>query len=333
MHFRHPGFVATLCALIFAFGLNALGVFEIHISGNPDEKDGFMGGVFTGIFASVMATPCSAPFLGTAAGLALAGDTPAWQTISLFLMIGFGLAFPFLLLGFVPAMAKIIPRPGPWMETFKQVMGLTLLGAAVWLYTVLLSQVSVDAAGSFLVFIFVLGMGLWAIGRFAGLQHSIRRRWVVRLGALGMIAACGVFYVHLDKKQAVASAVTSNDILVDGKINWASFDPGRIADEGKKGRLVFLDYTADWCANCKANEKLFLETDTVRNALVEQNVFAMKVDMTNENKTMDEWLAKVGRSAIPVYAIVFPDGSFDVLPVAITADMVAERLKAASAKL
>ena len=333
MHFRQPIFVASLCALIFAFSLNALGVFEITLSSSHSEKDGFWGSVMTGVFAAVMSTPCSAPFLGGAASYALAKDTPGYQTLALFLAIGFGLALPFLLLGFFPAVAKIIPKPGAWMETFKQIMGFTLMGAAVWLFTVLMNQVSADSAENILYFLLLMGVALWGLGHFSGLHHSTQRRWIVRIVTVGTIAAAAFGLVRLEAALPKSAKVVSSDIIKDGKINWVSFDPARIAKEQKDKRLVFLDYTADWCANCKTNEKLFLETDTVREALQGLNVLPMKVDMTNEDPVMDEWLAKVGRSAIPAYAIVYPNGEFDVLPVAITANLVADRLKAATKKL
>lgn len=335
MHFRNPAFVAIMVGLTFVLGLNALGVFEFFISAQgPEKSDGLLGGFLTGIFAAVMSTPCSAPFLGTAAGFALAGDTPWWQTMLLFATIGLGLAFPYTLIGFVPRLGKMLPRPGAWMETFKQVMGFSLLGTAVWLYSVLMAQVSVDSATRFLVFLFVLALGAWAVGRFAGLQHKAARRWGVRGGAVLTAVLCGVFYVTLDGKVAgPAVQVDPSTIVKDGHINWTPFDEPTIATQSASGRLVFLDYTADWCTNCKVNEKLFLETDTVRSALVKENVLPMKVDMSNENEAMDKWLAKIGRSAIPAYAIVFPDGSLDVLPVAITAELVADRLKAAGKKV
>ncbi len=335
MHFRNPAFVATMVALTFVLGLNALGVFEFFIAAQgPQKTDGLLGGFLTGIFAAVMSTPCSAPFLGTAAGFALAQDTPAWQTMLLFAVIGLGLAFPYTLIGFVPRLGKMLPRPGAWMETFKQIMGFSLLGTAVWLYSVLLNQVTADSATRFLVFLFVIALAAWAIGKFAALRHTPLRRWSVRGGAVLMAALCGVFYVTLDGKAVAAEVqVDPGTIVKDGRINWAPFDEPTLLSVSEKGRLVFLDYTADWCANCKTNEKLFLETDTVRSALVDHNVLPMKVDMTNENAVMDKWLKKVGRSAIPAYAIVFPDGEIDVLPVAITAQLVADRLAAAGDKL
>lgn len=339
MQFREPRFVAMMTAAMFAFGLNALGVFEFTVSvGGTHKREGYAASVFNGLFAALMSTPCSAPFLGSAAAYALGAEAAWWQTFAMFLSIGFGLASPFLLISFVPGVGKVLPKPGPWMETFKSLMGFSLLGAAVWMFRTLQSQLHTSASGDFLIFLLILSIALWATHQFGGVLYGNVRRWTVRALALLLTVGGGWLFLHFEAPEPVALAETrvaaapgdGSDAVKDGKIAWAAFDPSRVKTETTSGRPVFMDFTANWCANCKTNEKLFLETAAVRDALVRTRILPMKVDMTNENEVMDEWLAKLGRSGIPAYVIWLPDGSYDLLPEAITTEMVVERLNNAA---
>ena len=330
MHFRHPGFVAALVATIFAFGLNALGIFEIAFSlaGDGRHRGGLSGSFANGIFAAVMSTPCTAPFLVTAAGFALAAGTHDWQTLAIFAVIGLGLAFPYVIVGYFPAVARVLPRPGPWMVTFKQVMGFTLLGTAVWLFGALQRQVTPASANAFLMFLVALGIGLWAIGRFATPDKSSRRRAAVRALVLGGLVA--TWLLHVDLRTSAArphrAASSHEEVIVAGKIHWTPFDPQRIKAAHARLRPVFVDYTADWCVACQTNERLFLDTEAVRGALAESNILPMKADMTNPDQVMDTWLAALNRTGIPAYAIYLPNGEIDLLPIAITADIVSQAL-------
>jgi thiol:disulfide interchange protein DsbD len=323
MQFQHAPFVATMVAVVFAFGLNALGVFEfsVSISGRPGGQ-GYGNSFANGILASVMSTPCSAPFLGSAAAFALGAGVPWWQTLALFLAIGVGLAAPFLAVSFVPGAGRMLPKPGPWMETFKALMGFTLLAAAVWLFGTLQAQISRDAATWFLAFLLVLAVALWGIHRFGGVIHATPRRIAVRVAAIAVVALAGVAMLRFDKPAAEAAPAAAGD----DHIAWTGFDAGVVKRELAKKRPVFMDYTADWCANCKTNEKLFLETDAVRAALKRSGILPMKADMTNENEEIDKWLEELGRSGIPAYVIYLPDGTRDLLPEAITTEMVVAAL-------
>ena len=338
MQFQNPAFVAAMTALIFAFGLNALGVFEwtVSIDGRQGHQ-GYFGSFASGIVSAIMSTPCSAPFLGTAATFALGADTAWWQTTGMFLAIGVGLASPFLLISFVPTIGKLLPRPGPWMETFKQLMGFTLLGATVWLLRTLQVQVTAASANDFLIFLLVLAIALWAVHQFGGILYGTARRYGVRAAALAITVGAGFALIHFDKAARSGAAVEATackptDVVCNDKIVWAPWDTKRVAAENKLGRPVFIDYTAEWCANCKANERLFLESDGVRTALVKTGVLPMKADFTNEDDEIQSWLDKLGRKAVPAYVIYLPDGTFDLMPEAITTPMVVEHLHAAAAK-
>lgn len=339
MQFQHPTFVATMTAIVFAFALNAVGVFEITLStsGEGGDDDKFMGSVVNGLFAALMSTPCSAPFLGTAVAFALNADVPAWKTILVFATIGLGLALPYLAITLIPAVSRILPKPGRWMETVKQVMGFALFGTAIWLFRTLQLQVTPASANSFLIFLLVLAVALWFGNRYGGVAAEPARRWLVRATQLGGVVLAGYLCLSFVKPAAAIAAdppptTTADDppVVVDNHIAWTGYDGKRLTSEVKRGRPVFLDFTAEWCASCKANEHAFLETDTVRGALSKTSILPMRADMTNENDELDNLLQTLGRSGIPVYVILMPDGTRDLLPITITAEMVATHLEDAS---
>jgi thiol:disulfide interchange protein DsbD len=335
MQFSDPGFVAVMVTVVFVFGLNALGVFDFEVSVQSEQRGGYLGSFVNGIVASIMATPCSAPFLGSAAGFAM--GAPAWQMVVIFMVIGAGLAFPFVLFSFVPAAGKLLPKPGAWMETFKQLMGFTLMGAAVWLFGVLVTQTSVDSSKLFLWFLFVVALAVWGIGRFGGPIHSDARRYGVRVIAVGASVFAAFSLIDLqppDRAVAVgATGYDAADALIDGEIHWRPFDSQVVVETLAAGRPVFMDYTADWCMNCKANERLFIEVDRIREVFAQTNILPMKADLTIENDEIRAWLQPFPYSGIPVYVVYLPGGetiSYDLLPQAITTEMLAERLLAAS---
>ena len=339
MQFSNPGFVAAMVTVVFVFGLNALGVFDFEVSVQTNQRAGYFGSFVNGLVASIMSTPCSAPFLGSAAGFAM--SAPAAQLFLIFVVIGLGLAFPFVLFSFVPAAGKMLPRPGAWMETFKQLMGFTLMAAAVWLFGVLVTQTSPQSSRSFLWFLFIVALALWGVGRFGGPMHGEARRIGVRLAALGVSGLAGAGLIDLQPPVAVeavevadgASRYDSGEALEDGEIAWRPFDSQVVIDTLAANRPVFMDYTADWCMNCKANERLFIEVDRIRQIFDETQILPMKADLTIENEEIRAWLEPFPYSGIPVYVVYLPGGetiTYDLLPQAITTEMVADRLLAAA---
>ncbi len=343
--FQSPYFVAVMTAVVFAFGLNALGVFEITLSisrpaksGEEPDEEGFLGSYLNGLFAAIMATPCSAPFLGAAVAFALGADTPWWKTELIFAMIGFGLALPYLLLTFVPSLGNRLPRPGKWMETAKQLMGFTLLVTAVWLFRALQQQVDSASSNSFLFFLVFLSVALWAGGRFGGAAASAGRKWSVRAGQLALVGVAGFFLLSFQKAEnqacaePVRSANVADDVLAGGHLRWTPYATERVVAEHARSRPVFVDFTAAWCISCQANDRAFLETDLVRGVFQSSGILPMQVDMTNDNPMGEDLMTKLGRSGIPIYVILLPDGQIDLLPQVITAELVAHHLEMASKK-
>jgi thiol:disulfide interchange protein DsbD len=350
--FQHAPLTAGLSLLMFALGLNALGVFEITISVSGESRgDGFRASAFKGLLAAVMSIPCSAPMLGIALGVAVAADTSTLGTVLIYAMVGVGLAFPFLLVSFIPRLARLLPKPGAWMDTFKKLMGFTLMAAAVWLFGVLRNQVSAESAQWFLYFAVLLSVLLWAQGKFGGFEHSTTRRVVVKGGAFAL-AGLGAFYVHSvfepPPKPAAAYVTPTPDaarteggatvtascppVVVNDKIAWAPYSQDHIKESLGSGRPVFVDFTADWCLNCKSNEKAFIEVDEIRAKLQDTNILPMKADFTNEDEIIEKAFKDLGRGGIPVYVVYLPDGSNILLPETITTKMLSDALDEAATK-
>ena len=214
MQFQNPVFVAALTAAIFLFALNALGVFEVNVAVSTSGKEhgGLYGSALNGAFAAVMSTPCTAPFLGTAATFAMGTGAQSHETLLLFAVIGLGLATPFTLLSFFPALIRLMPKPGAWMEVFKTLMGFTLLATAVWLYGVLQAQVKAADANVFLFFLLALALAAWFSQRYANVSHGFVRRWGVRLVLVGVVSVlAGFLTFNPPKKPEPTQAVVATD--------------------------------------------------------------------------------------------------------------------------
>ncbi len=299
VQFQQPGFVAFLAVVVVLFSLNMWGLFEIPLpqslarlaGGGP--REGVAGHFTTGLFATLMATPCSAPFLGTAVGFALAQSPPV--IFAIFTAVGVGLALPYLLLAVFPGAAALLPKPGGWMVAFRGFMGFLLAGAAVWLFYVLAAQISPEGLASVQLTLLVLAL-------FAWLMHQASRPAGRRLAALG-IAATAVAAISL---AVMAPAAEAGSTSSAGGIDWLSFDEAEALSLADEGRLVFVDFTADWCLTCKANERLVLGTEEVEAAFAEHRVVPMKGDWTNRDDTIAEFLARYGKSSVPFYLLYRP---------------------------
>lgn len=334
--FQYPPYVAALATVVFAFGLSLLGVFEIPVfgaetAGNAQSKEGLTGSFFTGVFATLLATPCSAPFLGTATAYAF--TAPTAELVLIFAMVGLGLAAPFMLVAFVPALFRFLPRPGAWMDAFKQLLGFSLLATTIWLTDVLYAQIGGDRTTGFLAFLLVVSLGLWVFGRFGGLAEPGRRQLVAAAVGTVISVAGGLYF--LDLQMAEDERCDSGTTVTDGlsfadEIPWQPFSEPRI--DALAGKTVFVDFTAEWCLTCKVNENTILETETVRNTMQELGVVPLKADWTRRDEVITTWLRDHGRAGVPMYLVIPKDRTKQpiLLPEVITPGMVVEALQRAS---
>lgn len=334
--FQYPGYVATLATIVFVFGLSLFGVFEVPAIGadraaRVSGKEGVGGYFLAGIFATLLATPCSAPFLGT--GMGFAFSLPPLGVLAFFTVAGLGLAAPFMLVAFVPALFRFLPKPGAWMETFKQLMGFTLIATTLWLVSVLGAQVGRDGMVGFLAFLLFVAVGAWIFGRWGGVTESGWRQ-IAALGAGVLVAAvAGWKFIRLDvpAQAAVTSgAVQATDLDFDDHIPWQPFSEQRV--DALAGHTVFVDFTADWCLTCKVNEKTVLEREEVRQAMAKHHVVPLQGDWTRRDPTITRWLQHYGKAGVPFYLVIPADRSRKSIPLpeVITPGLVVDAIARAS---
>jgi thiol:disulfide interchange protein len=319
VQFQRPGFVVFLALVVVLFCLNLWGLFEIPLPqrlarlGGTGPREGIAGHFGSGLFATLMATPCSAPFLGTAIGFALAQKAPL--IVAIFTAVGLGMALPYLLLALAPGTARLLPKPGAWMEHVRGIMGFLLAAAAVWLFYVLAAQVSPERVAAIEIGMLVLALFAWLHHRGAGAAGGSGRRRLAGIGGIGMVVAiAGTLAVAAGAGPRTAPTTTGKTA---GLIPWVSFDRARAESLATAGTPVFVDVTADWCFTCKVNERLVLDTPEVAHAFAEHAVVPMRADWTNRNDEIGAFLAEHGRYGIPFYLLYLPGGEarvFSELP-------------------
>ena len=324
--FQSPVFVVLVAWLLFAVGLNLSGVFTISgsfagVGHALTARAGHSGSFFTGVLAAVVATPCTAPFMGAAIGFAM--TQPPLSLLATFLALGLGLAIPFVVLAFRPALIARMPRPGPWMERFKQFLAFPMYGAAVWLLWVLALQAG--ASG-----VLVAGGGMLAIALAAWLydttwQSGARVRRSAQLAAAALVVAAvaaGSTLVVQPPQTTQRSAST---------LPHEPYSPQRFDALRAEGRAVFVNMTAAWCITCLVNEQVALERAEVAAAFAERDVVYLKGDWTNQDAAISEVLARFGRSGVPLYLYYPPqrDAEPIVLPQILTPDIVLAALRGA----
>lgn len=338
--FQQPTFVLLLGGLLFAVGLNLLGVFEVGqglagIGGQLAEKEGLAGSFFTGVLATVVATPCTAPFMASAVGYALA--QPAAVVLAVFTSLGLGLAAPYLLLSTWPALQRRLPRPGPWMLRFKQALAFPMFASVVWLVWVLAQQSGPDGVAVALGALLAIGLAGWVLGtaQFSGGGHWPR---IGRgLAALIVLATIGIGAWSLPEVGSGGSSAASATRDGGGKTAWEPFSQARLDALRAEGKPVFVNFTAAWCITCLVNERTALGKDRVLSAFKAQGITYLKGDWTHQNPEITRVLSQHGRSGVPLYLFfgAGPDTPATVLPQVLTPDAViqavsSESLKAAS---
>uniref|UniRef100_UPI003AEFF472 protein-disulfide reductase DsbD family protein n=1 Tax=Parasutterella excrementihominis TaxID=487175 RepID=UPI003AEFF472 len=294
--------------------LNLAGAFEfsgVRISSSGQASSNSLAGSFaTGILAVVVASPCTAPFMGAALGFALSAT--ALESFVVFICLGLGMSLPWLLLALFPCLTAWLPHPGRWMGIFRTVMAIPMALTALWLFWVLWQQVSLSALGAYLCAAALLTLALILYGRLQ----------------FGKAASKGVMELAF-ALCAGAYAVAASPLLdrAPAEVHTAdAWSPAAVQAALDEGRPVFVDFTASWCVTCQANKLAVLDRDNVQKAFKEHNVKFFIADWTNRNAEISKTLESFGRTGVPLYLLYAPDGTAKILPELLTQDIVIEAL-------
>jgi thiol:disulfide interchange protein DsbD len=308
--FSSPVFVAAMAWLLFGVGLNLSGVFEVGagLTGTGSglaDRHGIAGSFFTGLLAVLVATPCTAPFMGVAVAAGLAA--PPLVTVLVFAVMGLGLAAPYVALASLPSLARLMPRPGRWMEVLKQALAFPMYGAAAWLVWVISQEAGPGGVLGAVAGLVLIGFAGWVFGvtQAAAVQP---RRFGQTMATVAILAAL-----------AVLSGITSAPMGASNDASAEAFTPARLASLRAAGKPVFVNMTAAWCVTCLVNERVAISTDAVRKAFAADDVAYLKGDWTRQDPAITAFLRENGRDGVPLY-VFFPAGGGqpEVLPQILT---------------
>lgn len=317
---QSPGFVIALAYLFIAMGLSLSGVVEfggslMNTGSGLANRGGLSGSFFTGVLAVIVASPCTAPFMGTALGFAV--SQPPHIGLTVFAALGAGMAAPLLLFSYSGAARALMPKPGAWMETLKELLAFPLYATAIWLLWVAGRQTGIDTMAVALCGALMLAFGLWLWDT---------RRWRKMLALASLVAAVALGTVS----GAGGNSENASGTVAHGKIEWSD---EQVEALRQSGQPVFVDVTADWCITCKANENAVLFTADVEQAFVEHGVAYVIADWTNHNAEIAGLLKRYQRNGIPLYLMYPADPGADpiILPQILTKGTVIDALEAVSA--
>lgn len=316
-HLQNPTMVGFLAALFLLIGLNLFGVFEVgenltQLSNVADKKHGFAHSFWSGVLTTLAATPCTAPFMGGAVGFAL--SQPNWVALAVFSSLALGTAAPYMTLTMFPSLLRKLPRPGAWMVTFKQILAFPMLVAVVWLVWVFGGQVGSDRMAMLLLALVVLSFAAWTFGKWG-------TSYVTKTRRLGTIAA---LLVTLGAASMGFQASRPGETVE----KWQTFSPALVEQLVGEGKPVFLDFTADWCTSCKANELVTLSNSEVSQRFQDLGVEMVKGDWTKQDPVITAELRKHGRAGVPLYVLYPGDGKPPVvLPEVILPSTVLDALE------
>ncbi|MDX2107875.1 MAG: protein-disulfide reductase DsbD family protein [Candidatus Melainabacteria bacterium] len=335
--FQNPLFLIVMCVIVLILALSLFGLFYFSFDAGQDKLDtlakreGMVGTFFKGVLATTLSTPCTAPFLGAAMGFAFAQSNLV--VIGIFFAAGLGMSLPYIVLTAKPDWMKFLPKPGAWMEKFKESMGFVLLGTVVWLLSVLSSQVGSEGIMWVSFFLLAVSLSSWISGRFIDLSSSTKRKIVVLSISLAISLIAG--YICLIDKPIVMSALQGKPIYKSGGSeansegsNWILFTPERLDQELAKKQTILLDFTADWCLTCKMNETLILNSAVVKKTIKDKGIITIKADWTRGDIEITKLLKKFKRSGVPLY-VVYPKGDANnpiVLPEILTEQLLLDAL-------
>jgi thiol:disulfide interchange protein DsbD len=327
---QSPSFVALMALLFVGIGFNLLGAFEVGTSAmnwggkvqRSTPSDGNRGAFMTGILATVVATPCTAPFMGAALGVALTSSTAG--ALAIFSMLGIGMATPYVALSMTPRFLDALPKPGAWMETLKQFFAFPMFATAIWLLWVFAQQTGDGAVALLLGAVLLLGMAAWVLNRWSAAALSRTTRIVSRTVVTAMIL--GAVSLAVIGAQSPASTPDNGSTSPDSK--WMSYSAANVDSLRASGRPVFIDFTAAWCITCQVNKRTVLSTPAVTEAFEANNVALVRADWTNRDAEITRALESHGRSGVPLYVYYEnADASPDLLPEVLTQEMVLRRIE------
>jgi thiol:disulfide interchange protein len=315
--FQSPGFVAVIALLLFFLGLSLAGQFEIGLTlqgtgSGLASRAGYAGSFFTGVLAVVVATPCTAPFMGAAVGYALA--QPALVTFAVFTALALGLAAPFVLLAYNPGWTRLLPKPGVWMEVLKQATAIPVFATVIWLVWVYDQSAGGTGLIALLAAFLLLAIAGWVLGR-----------WPARVSATGaaaVIAACAVAMPLVSVPRALPAS--TGPVSAARGVDWQPFTPELVAHYRSQGKPVFVDFTASWCLSCQVNERVVLDRADVQEKLRASGVELVRADWTRHDEVIAQALASLGRSGVPTYVMYpgDPKAAPQVLPEVLTPGIV-----------
>jgi thiol:disulfide interchange protein DsbD len=299
---QSPVVVSVLAAFFTLIALNLFGLFEFgqilpSRVASFQYKHPVMDAALSGVLAVAVASPCTAPFMGASLGLAM--TLPTWQALSIFVAMGLGLAAPYLLASFMPAVARLLPHPGPWMVTLRQLLAFPMLATVVWLLWVLGQQTSLDAAMFALAGLLLLAAFIWAITQHSRAAHGLA--WL-----LAAALAWGAMNFAHELEAPATGAVESNTTTSNGSAVWQPWSEAAVAQSLAQGRPVFVDFTAAWCVTCQINKKSTLTNSEVLADFAAHQVTLMRADWTRRDPTITAALTALGRSGVPVYVLHAP---------------------------
>jgi len=329
---QSPGFVLALIFIFFLLALNLFGVFELGTSlVGVDAKatshvSGFASSFLNGALATLAATPCTAPFMGSSLGFA--AQQPPFVALLIFTFLALGMATPYFLLTIFPGALRFVPKPGAWMEAFKQFMGFLLMATVIFLVYVFGALVGQDEVPWLLVTLLLAGVGAWIYGRWGTPTHSGPVRVTAFMVALGFLASALNWGVALAQATPPEATVGSSP-GGQGNFSWQTWSPAAVDEALAQGRPVFVDFTAAWCLSCKVNERVALENDAVKKAFTEKNAVLLQADWTHSDPQISETLRRFNRDGVPLYLLYSPKNKNapQVLPEVLTPGMVLEALQ------
>jgi thiol:disulfide interchange protein DsbD len=321
--YQNPVFVIFLYSILFLFSLSLFDIFLLQAPGaslatQASSKKGYLGSFFMGIFAVLLGTPCMAPFLGVAIGFALL--QPPLVILYIFIMVAIGFAFPFLMIGFFPKSIKILPKPGNWMVTFKELLAFVLLGFAIDQLNTLYKLTSGYFVINTLFFTLALTFAAWLYGKYVTPMFKKSTQWIMTIIAILAIVLSAMFFLK-DYDKEVYTLSAQDDY-------WGKFSSIAVQENIALNNPVFIDFTAAWCKSCKTNERLVLNTTDIRNAFAEKGVVMLKGDFTKKDDEILEWLQRYNRAGVPLYLLFVPGVSEPIIfPELLTKQMIFDALE------